>query len=577
MSSYNVFVDRNRDQLHIHENNIYLPFRREGELWDDLQHPAKATSEGQISPEAQDLVDFSTAILHLDRICLREEREKWVRTIHLKIGLRNPAAFNSIADDLRWALSVLGGDNFTFDITTIRTEQQTRTEGLPEVENWTELTDVALLSGGQDSLTGAARLFSNGANPLLVRVNTRDKANLTELTNKLRRKFNREPAFYSQPVGSPVAPNEGKKAREPSQRLRSFYFLSVGTVLAKSHEIQRLHINENGIMAIHLPLDPARSSTFSTRTAYPQFLHLFQNIMRRWQNHQIEIVNAFALNTKSEVVAECNAMGVTDALEQTVSCAHSATIQQTVKRQRSKNYLMAEEASDLHCGYCFPCLLRRISMWNAGLQTNDVTYATDPFKVLVDGSSEDYKFVYEASTAVLGLIRLTMKFENPDFISIISEYPQIAESASVLGDGSMQAIIDLHKRFAIEVKRYMHANAPYLEFLFDPQRSRQLEAQVIAIASDQMLDAILVNADIEATDGFYKEMSRLFNLVRLRIQVALADGSMTQQQIEEMLSNGINSVIAGRTPPIKFTIAEGRDIKRATWDELRSRRCPPFW
>lgn len=579
MSEFKVTVDRARDQLRVTPGRIYLPYAREGQLWSDLEKASKATPNGHFTPEAQDLVDFATAIFQLDKICMRGEREQWVRKIHLKIGLRNPARFNLIADDLKWALSILGGDNFTFEVTAIRTTPDPTLSRPPKrVRDWGQLTDIALLSGGQDSFAGAATILENQAtNPLLVRIHTRDKSNLGEVTAKLRQRFNREPAFFSQSVATLIDPEQIPKLRETSQRLRSFYFLSIGSVLAQAHQITRLHINENGIMAIHLPLDAARSSTFSTRTAYPQFLHLFQGIVRRWLGHQIEVKNAFALNTKTEVLQECSRLGLARGLEHTVSCAHSATIQQTVKKQSTKDYIMADEAPGLHCGYCFPCLLRRISMWRADLAGHDVEYATDPFKVLVDGSADDYKFVYEASSAVLGLIRLTMKFENPDFITMLSEYPQIAECATVLGEDSVNAIIDLHRRFALDVRAYITTNAPYLDFLFDAQRSRQLEQQVAAIASDQLLEAALQKAQVEASDAFYKQMTKLFDLLRLRVQVALADGSMTEQQIRDMLDNVINSVVGGRTPPIKFTQNDGKELRETTWQELRSRPCPPFW
>jgi len=216
-------------------------------------------------------------------------------------------------------------------------------------------------------------------------------------------------------------------------------------------------------------------------------------------------------------------------------------------------------------------------MWRAGLADSDVDYATDPFKVLVDGSAENYDFVYEATSAVLGLIRLTIKFESPDLITMLSEYPQIAECAAVLGDGSINALIDLHKRFSQDVRAYIQANAPYLEFFFDPQRSQQLEQRVAAIASDQVLDAALNRAQVEASDAFYRQMSKLFDTLRLRVQVALADESMTEQQIRNMLDDVINSVVGGRTPPVKFTQADGKELRESTWRELRSRPCPPFW
>ena len=220
---------------------------------------------------------------------------------------------------------------------------------------------------------------------MFVRIDLSDRSNLTEMLGVLRYKYQVSPSYFSQTVESPVTDAEKaakKKTRETSQRLRSFYFLSIAAVMAQAHGIENVYINENGIMAIHLPMDPARASTFSTRTAYPPYLNVLQGVLSRWLGHTIKIKNQFSLKTKAEMISVGANEGLQAGLKRAVSCAHAATIQQTVKRQGSKDYLMASTASDYHCGYCFPCILRRISMWKAGLADQDVNYACDPFKVL---------------------------------------------------------------------------------------------------------------------------------------------------------------------------------------------------
>ncbi|MCM2354388.1 MAG: hypothetical protein NDI63_12290, partial [Pseudobdellovibrio sp.] len=63
----------------------------------------------------------------------------------------------------------------------------------------------------------------------------------------------------------------------------------------------------------------------------------------------------------------------------------------------------------------------------------------------------------------------------------------------------------------------------------------------------------------------------------LRVQVALADGSMTEQQIKSTLDGVVSSVVGTREPPIKFTQTDGKEVRETMWRELRSRPCPPFW
>ena len=175
MNEFTVSADRNRTELRVTAGRVYLPFGQEGQLWDDLVRPSKAAPNCQISAEAQDLVDFATAIFHLDKICLRGMREQWTRKVHLRIGLRNPARFSLIADDLKWVLSILGGDNFTFEVNAIRHIPSEPTPTPKRVRDWGQLTDISLLSGGQDSFAGAAIILENPANnPLLVRINTNE-------------------------------------------------------------------------------------------------------------------------------------------------------------------------------------------------------------------------------------------------------------------------------------------------------------------------------------------------------------------------------------------------------------------
>ena len=102
------------------------------------------SKNGQLSAEALDLIDFATAVYHLDRICLRGQREQWIRNIKLRLSLRNHERFNEIADDLSLALGILGGDNFSFEVSGMEHGQTQRRAPTRRVRSWGALTDVAL-------------------------------------------------------------------------------------------------------------------------------------------------------------------------------------------------------------------------------------------------------------------------------------------------------------------------------------------------------------------------------------------------------------------------------------------------
>ena len=59
---------------------------------------------------------------------------------------------------------------------------------------------------------------------------------------------------------------------EQSQRSRSFLFASTAALVAMAIGFEDVYVNENGIMAVHVPLTAARLGSFSTRTATPRVL-----------------------------------------------------------------------------------------------------------------------------------------------------------------------------------------------------------------------------------------------------------------------------------------------------------------
>lgn len=138
--------------------------------------------------------------------------------------------------------------------------------------------------------------------------------------------------------------------REETQRTRTFMFLAIAALAARrtgQHEL--VIIDENGQMAIHLPLSPARIGAFSTHTAHPEFvayaIHFFSKVL----DTDFTISNPFLYETKGEVVARLDAKD-RSVLPQSVSCWRGARV-----------------PSFNHCGECIPCLVRRIAFETNGI------------------------------------------------------------------------------------------------------------------------------------------------------------------------------------------------------------------
>ncbi len=147
--------------------------------------------------------------------------------------------------------------------------------------------------------------------------------------------------------------------REPSQRTRSFLFMTIAAISARRTGIRELLlIGENGQMAIHLPLTPARIGAFSTHTAHPQFVHDIEYVLSQLLGVQFTISNPFLYQTKAECIAVL-----------AKSRKHKKAILRSVSCWRTSRQ------SFTHCGECIPCIIRRIALDHHGMRLAE--YARD--------------------------------------------------------------------------------------------------------------------------------------------------------------------------------------------------------
>ncbi len=129
-------------------------------------------------------------------------------------------------------------------------------------------------------------------------------------------------------------------------------FLALAALVARRNGVEDVVvIAENGQMAIHLPLTTARIGAFSTHTAHPEFVHMMSKLLTTFLDYPIKIENPFLYMTKAEVVA-ATVKRHREVVEGTVSCWKTSRVVGDKK----------------HCGYCVPCLSRRIALETHGLE-----------------------------------------------------------------------------------------------------------------------------------------------------------------------------------------------------------------
>ena len=312
----------------------------------------------------RDLLNVASAVYACDLAFKRGEREQITRDIELTIPVVNRQAFLPLKDTIEFLLWTLSHDNWTITFT--------RDAGQPEPKkDWPPNHGTTVLfSGGVDSFTGAVELLvARGIDEVQlvshITGNPLTQRSQNELAEHLIDRFGKGLKRLTVRTGGR---NKGDfkfpsdTEREETQRTRTFMFLAIAALSARRTGHKELVvIAENGQMAIHLPLSPARVGAFSTHTAHPEFVALAVEFFSSVLDVDLKITNPYLYSTKAEVVAKLGAKD-RSALERSVSCWRGARV-----------------PSYNHCGECVPCLVRRVALEFNGIKLAE--YKRDLFAV----------------------------------------------------------------------------------------------------------------------------------------------------------------------------------------------------
>jgi hypothetical protein len=237
------------------------------------------------------------------------------------------------------------------------------------------------------------------------------------------------------------------KSQENSQRMRSFLHLALGTVVAQELGLPELYIVDNGIMSINLPLVPCRAGSRSTRSTDPLFLGLYQELVSHlYSGQRLAIVNPFLFKTKKDIVKILEELDSCDVIKDTVSCWAYPLGLRSLKRN-------GEKLS--HCGYCLPCLVRRIAVLSCDLEKFDAGYSKDVIRQFGEFRTTNQRD-YVKTVHLRDLLYFCSRIKNLPRAAFLREYPELA----LVGSGplpddakgnSVQMAIDIYKKFAEEV------------------------------------------------------------------------------------------------------------------------------
>ncbi len=328
-----------------------------------------------------DLLTVALGVYFADAVTSRAEwgDDGWTRHLDVVAEVHEPELWEGLTDILVRGLNFVSSDRwrFRFERRVATSEQM----GFRVIEQARfETSRITLLSGGLDSAIGALDALSNGSNLMAASISSSDTRTVGGPQNRIRGIL--EPGFrgvFAHTKLSVRAPQRLHHQREPSQRARSFLFLSFAAFLASCYRRQiELIVPENGLIALNVPLNVNRLGSNSTKTAHPYFLRRFAELLRGAE-FDVVIREPYRFLTKGEMLQQC---ALPQYLERIV-CASVSCAKPPNREGTAAN----------HCGCCPACIIRRAAI-RAGYNLADPTdYHTVPdlFGHVLDATAKEGK------------------------------------------------------------------------------------------------------------------------------------------------------------------------------------------
>jgi 7-cyano-7-deazaguanine synthase in queuosine biosynthesis len=407
------------------ENLVKIYFNSEEMNFDPCLGHIEEKIDSKIHPLIEDLYKISLAI-YLSDLMIRRDDQLLVRTISILIAVSNIERWVFFKKKLEGILSQLSGDHFTFNFV----QKSQNNVNFIMRRNIDTKKVVSLFSGGLDSLAGVSWLLDREFEPILVSHGSQTKIiNIQrKLADSLTNRF--EGRITSIQINARTRNIEPK---ENSQRLRSFLYLTLGCIFALHNGIENLYMFENGVLAMNIPISNARIF-LNTRTAHPTFLKMYENFIKEFFNINFNIFNPFLEFTKAEVISLLNNDNFRDLIQNTISCSQLSYL-------RYSGYSISEI---WHCGWCYPCLIRRISMEASNLNDYDVNYAEDLSHNFNDLNEEIKNIIFE-------LINFTNHFNNlNDINEILENFHKFYVSGF-----NPEPLIRMYQRFVEEARSFL--------------------------------------------------------------------------------------------------------------------------
>lgn len=401
-----------------------------------------------LPPMQRDFLDLAACIFVGDELTSRDAApDHWTRELSYLMPVRDINSWEASRARLENTLATISGDAFSFDWVQ-------RSSIVASVRHRKVLTrgfdTVCLFSGGIDSLLGANALLKEGRRVLLVghQADAITASTQSRLASSLKRRFGKRVSFLQCRVAQSLSPSarfELPAKAENSHRPRSFLFLALAVVVASIRNVELVAIPENGLIGLNVPLQRSRFGTLSTRTAHPRFLVGFRETIRSLGLYQGALQNPFIGMSKTDLLTNLDP-ALRAEMRQTVSCAKTGRVRWSGRKGIH------------HCGFCVPCIYRRVAMASADLDVR-ADYEDDVFRrleALAPTRQADLRALVQFAK------RATSSTKAERLLRVTSHGYFRPEDLRTLGDGSIASLAPMAEmtlRWSTEFLSYLRKNA----------------------------------------------------------------------------------------------------------------------
>jgi hypothetical protein len=343
-----------------------------------------------LPPRVLDLLEIAAYVFAADRYISRGpkvavEYQSWSRYLDFHIRVRDHQFWSKarVVELLSDALTFMTGDaEYTFHFEPGHSTPPTNLFDRPgfSIDPPASTVIPTLFSGGLDSLSGVVDLLSKGDEKVVLVSHESQHGTVhtqRALVTALERRYPKRVHHYSFDCTL-----REKRAREETQRSRSFLYASIAYAIASAYKQKQFFVYENGVTSINLYRREDLANARASRTTHPQTIAKIEAFLSLIDEGEFKIHLPYMFKTKAEIIEDLK-LHAPELISSTVSCTRTFNI----------------EGEATHCGQCFQCIDRRMAAYAAeaeqidhrGLYTYDII--TDP----IDES--------EAKTTALDYIR----------------------------------------------------------------------------------------------------------------------------------------------------------------------------